>query len=287
MNIVRKIILIHLIFLPVFFISGCASLAKFVLGKDGLKVPQIVAHLEPFLADNKITIRGKIIIQNPTEGSLDLDKIYLEFRDEDKDILEKTVLDWERPTVTSRQELEAPVTINLGLEALNKESISVFIRTGFTYKALGLHIPIESNVAVLHLGALEESISQPLSVNFSTNLHSTIFGNSSVDYVLDIATPLSVDLILEEGVIRIYTLEGRDIAKGKFPRTLLAGSQANHVEGTIKIGNIWRQLIRSEAMRRRPLKFQVSGNLRIPKTSIFIPFKVESAIEVSLSFFGR
>jgi uncharacterized protein YceK len=42
----RKIIFIHSIFFFVFFISGCASLAKLVVGENGIEIPQIVAHLE-------------------------------------------------------------------------------------------------------------------------------------------------------------------------------------------------------------------------------------------------
>ncbi len=42
----RKIIFIHSIFFFTFLISGCASLVKLVAGKNGLEIPQIVAHLE-------------------------------------------------------------------------------------------------------------------------------------------------------------------------------------------------------------------------------------------------
>jgi len=279
----RKIIFISSIFLFTFLISGCASLVKLVAGKNGLEIPQIVAHLEPFLKDNTITVSGKIVIQNPTKSSLDLDKIYLEIRDENKSVLEKVVLDWESPSVTSRRELEAPVTISLGLAVLNNKSITVFMRTGFTYKQFGLHIPIESKVAVLHLDALKETIARPLYVNIFTELHSTILGNSSIEFVLGISNPLSIDLVLENGVIRIYTLEGRDIAKSKLTRTLFKGSQSNQIKGSIKIGNIWGKLIRGESIKRHPLKFQLSGHLRIPNTDIFIPFKIESVVQVSFS----
>jgi len=279
----RKIIFIHSIFFFAFLISGCASLAKLVVGKNGIEIPQIVAHLEPSLKDNKITLSGKIVIQNPTKSSLDLDKIYLEIKDENKNILEKVVLDWEAPSVISKHELEAPVTINLGLAVLNNKDITVFIRTGFTYKQFGLHIPIESRVAVLHLDALKETIVRPLYVNIFTKLHSTILGNSSIEFVLGITNPLSIDLALEDGVICICTLEGKDIAKSKLTRTLFKGSQSNEIKGSIRIGNIWGRLIRNESLKRHPLKFQLSGHLRIPNTDIFIPFKIESVVEVSFS----
>lgn len=280
----RKTIYINLIFLFVFLTCGCASLAKLVVGKNGVEIPQIIAHLEPYLADNRIIVSGKIVIQNPTKSSLELDRIYLEIRDENRAVLEKTALDWEASSVTAKHELEAPVTISLGLAALNNKNITVFIRTGFTYKQFGLHIPIESKVAVLHLEALKEIIARPFYVNIVTKLHSTIIGNSSIDFVIDVANPLSIDLVLEDGIITINTLEGKDIARTKIARTLFRGSQSNRIKGAIKIGNIWGKLMRNESAKRRPLKFRLSGHMRIPDTDIFIPFKIESAVEVKFSF---
>lgn len=62
------------------------------------------------------------------------------------------------------------------------------------------------------------------------------------------------------------------------------GSQSNQIKGSIKIGNIWGKLIRSESVKRRPLKFQLSGHMKIPNTDIFIPFKIESVVEIKFSF---
>lgn len=279
----KRRIFISFLFLFTFLISGCASLAKLVVEKKGIEIPQIVAHLEPILKDNKITVLGKIVIQNPTESSLDLDKIYMDIQDENENILEKVVLDWESSTVTSNQELESPVTINLGLAALNKKSITVFIRTGFTYKQFGLHIPIESKAAVLHLDSLKETIARPLYVNIFTKLRYAILGNSSIEFLLNMTNPLSIDLVLEDGVIRIYTLEDNDIARTKLDKTLFKGSQSNEIKSSIRIGNIWSKLIRNELLKRRPLKFQVSGHLRIPDTDIFIPFKIESVVDIKFS----
>lgn len=280
MKVSRKI---YALFLAAFVTAGCAPLAKLVVGKNGLEIPQIVAHLAPAMKDNMITVAGRIVMQNPTKSSLDLDKIYLEIKGENNVILAKETLDWEKPSVISEQELEAPVKINLGLSVLNNRSISVFIRTGFTYKTFGLHIPVESRVAVLHLEPLKETIARPLYVNIFTQLKTSVLGNSSVRFVLEVANPLSIDLILEEGAIRIYTLEGKDIVTTDLNRTLFKGSKTSEVSGSIKIGNIWGKLIRSESVKRRPLKFQASGKLRIPDTDIFIPFKIESVIQVSFS----
>lgn len=280
----RKIIVTNLISFLIFSICGCASLAKLVVGKNRLEIPQIIAYLEPSLTDNRISVSGKIVIQNPTESSLDLEKIYLEIRGENKAVLEKAVLDWKMPTVMSKRELEAPVAINLSLSALNNKELTIFIRTGFTYKQFDLHIPVESRVAVLRLEALKEIIARPFYVNIFTKLNSTIFGNFSVDFVIGITNPLTIDLLLEDGVINVNTLEGKDIAKTNLTRTLFKGSQSNQIKGTIKIGNIWRKLIRSEIAKKRPLRLQVSGHMRIPNTEIFIPFKIESVVDIKFSF---
>ena len=279
----RTILFINSIFLFAFLVSGCASFTKLAVGKRGIEIPQIVAHLEPFLKHNKITVLGRIIIQNPTNGALGLDKIYLEIRDENKTVLEKAVLDWERPVVLSKEELGAPVDINLSLAALNNKSITVFIRTGFTYKKFGLHIPIENRVAVLHLDALKETIARPLYVNIFTKFRSTILGNYSLEFMMGVTNPLSIDLAFEDGEISVCTQEGKDIAKTRLSPALFTGMQLSQIKGAIKIGNIWRNPIRGELLRRRPLKFLLSGRLRIPKTDIFIPFKIESTADISFS----
>jgi hypothetical protein len=271
--------------LSLLLIFGCAPLAKLVVGKRGMEIPQIVAYLEPLLKDNRIAVSGKIVIQNPTESALDMEKIFLEIRDEEGVLLEKAELDWERPSVTSRQELEAPVAVSLGMGVLKKKSVSVLLRTGFTYKAFGLHIPIESKVAELQLGALKETIARPLYVNIFSKLRSSLFGKFSLEFTLEITNPLSIDLALEEGVISICTQDGRDIVKGNLPATLFAGAQPNQLKGSIKIGNVWGKLVRSELVKRNPLQFQVAGNLKVPDTDIVIPFKIASALKASFSFF--
>lgn len=266
-------------------ICGCSGLAKMVVGQKGLEIPQIVAHLEPSFKDNYINISGKIVIQNPTESALDMDRISLEIRDENKDILAQDVLDWEKPSVTSGAELEAPVAIKLGLPALKNKSIVVWIHTGFTYKKFNLHIPIESRVAVLHLEALKETITRPLNINIFTKLRSTIAGDSSVDFVLSLTNPLSIDLSLEEVEIFILTLDGKEIAKSILPATFFKGSQSNQINGSIRIGNIWGKLIRGESARGKPLKFQLSGKLVMPGTDISMPFRIESVVEINFSLF--
>ncbi|MGE5197392.1 MAG: hypothetical protein ACM3IL_02685, partial [Deltaproteobacteria bacterium] len=78
----KNIVPTALISLSLFLLSGCASMVKFIAGTKTLEIPQIVAYLEPVLRNNKITVSGKIVIQNPTESALDLEKIYLTVKDE-------------------------------------------------------------------------------------------------------------------------------------------------------------------------------------------------------------
>lgn len=268
-------------------ISGCASLAKFVVGNKGLEIPQIVAYLEPVLREDKITVVGKIVIRNPTESALDLDKIYLAVKDENNNLLAGDVLHWEKPRVISGEEIESPVRINLSLSALDKECLSIFLKTAFIYKKFNLRIPVESKIAVLSLNALKETIARPLNVYIYTKLRSNIRGESAIDYVLRIANPFSINLLLENGVIRVHTEAGVDIVASRLPPTLFKGSQSNRIQGSIEIGNIFKKLIRSEIAKRRPLRLQLSGNLRVPDTNIFMPFTIESVQEIHFSWFGR
>lgn len=282
----KNIVPTALISLSLFLLSGCASMVKFIAGTKTLEIPQIVAYLEPVLRNNKITVSGKIVIQNPTESALDLEKIYLTVKDENNNILAQDVLTWNKPSVVSKEELESPVEIYLGLSALNKKSLGIFIRTAFIYKSFDLRIPIESKVAVLNLSALREIIARPLYVNIYTKLKSNVLGNSSLNYSLDITNPLSIDLILEEGLIRIHTLNDKDIARSKLDKTLFRASQSNQIKGFLEMGNIFGKLIRDELIRRHPLTFELSGKLIVPDTDIYMPFKIESIQEVDISFSG-
>ena len=269
-----------------FHLCGCASFfTRLVTGSSGIKIPQIVAHLEPTLRENKISLLGKIVIHNPTESILELDKIYLTITDEDGNILDKDILTWERSTVMSKKELEAPVKIDLDLTTLNKEAISIFLRTTFTYKRLNLHIPIENKVAVLNLRSLKESIVRPLNVKIYTKLRTNILGAASINYIFDITNPTSIDLLLGDGKISIYTAEGKEVAESKLTQTLFKASQSNKIKGSIKLGNLFGRLIISEFIKRQSLRFQLMGKLGIPDTDISMPFNIESIQEITFSLF--
>lgn len=269
-----------------FLISGCAPLAKVVVRDQGVRIPQIAAYLKPVLKDNTIAVLGKIVIQNPTESELVLDNMQLAVKDENNNILDKEVLEWKTSSVKSRSELESPVAINLSLSVLNNNSISIFIQTAVIYKTLDLRIPIESKIAVLDLDALKETITRPLSVGIYTKLQADILGNASISYVFTITNPLSINLILEDGEIGIYTAGGSAVAKGALRKTLFKGSQSNQIKGMIKIGNVLGRLIRIEFINKRPLRFRLSGKLKVANTNISMPFKVESVQEIAFSLFG-
>lgn len=278
---------IFLVSVSVFLFIGCAPLARFLIGTKGMQIPQLVAYLNPVLRENKIAVLGKIVMQNPTESVLGLEKIHLSITDEQDSVLGTKDLTWDKPLVSSKDQIEAPVDIALSLSILDKKSVSIYLKTVFIYKTFGLRIPIESKIAVLNLDTLRETIARPLDVIIYTKLRSQRFGQSQIDYILTIANPLSIDLILEKGTIRIHTEDGADIVISKIPITLFKGAHSNQIKGTIDIGNIFRRLVRVEVSKKRPLRFQLSGSLRVPDTNISMPFTIESVQEVNFSLFGR
>ena len=131
--------------------AGCALPLKYLIGGEkAVRIPQLVAHLEPSLRDNKIVISGKIVLENPTESDLALDKIFLKVKDAKGNIINKAELDWERPQIKSRGSIEAPVEFFLPLKILNQQTVQLSLKTTILYKALSIRIPIESEIAVFH-----------------------------------------------------------------------------------------------------------------------------------------
>jgi hypothetical protein len=281
----KKIFFFILLLCIPLFSSGCvAFFARMVIGSKGIAIPQIVAHLEPVLRDNKISVLGKVVIQNPTESALELDKLYLTIKDENDAVVGQNVFEWELPSVVSKKELEAPVAIDLALETLNKESLTIILKTTVTHKGFGIRIPIESKIALFNLNFLRESITRPLAVNIYTKLIAYSFGQSSINYTLTITNPVSVDLLFEKGSVRIYAGKGGVIAINKLTPTLFKASESSQIKGVLKLGNIFGRLKELEYIRRNPVRVQVSGKLRVPGTDIAMPFKVESLHEVSFSW---
>ncbi len=273
-------------FLAAFLLSGCAPLARLVVADRDIRIPQVLAYLEPVLNKNTIAILGKIVIQNPTQSDLALDKMHLIMKGDHNVILGEEVLEWNSASVKSREELEAPVAINLNLSALNNTSISIFIKTAFMYKRFGLRIPVENKVAVLNLDALKEAVSRPFSVAVYTKLRLDALGNASIDYVLTMVNPLRINLVLEDGEIGIYTLQGNTVAKSAVTKTLFQGAESNRIKGSIKIGNVLGKLMRIEFIKRRPLRFRFSGKMQVEHTDIAMPFNIESVQEIAFSFLG-
>lgn len=268
-------------------LSGCAPVAKFAVGSRGLEIPHIVAYLEPALRDNKVIVSGKIVIHNPTESALDLDKIRLTIKDENDAVLASDILEWERPQAMAKADIESKVRFDLSLSSLDKKFIAFYLQTAFTYKLFNIRIPVESKIAVLGLDALRETIARPLNITIYTKLQSKIFGYSSVEYLVNIANPFSIDVVLENARIRVHTEDGLDIAESTAPAALLTAYGTNKIAGSIEIGNIFRKLIRLEVAQRRPLRFQLSGVLRVPDTNISMPFNIESVQEIHFSFLDR
>ena len=275
-----------IICVPLLFLSGCASFAlKLMDGGKTVRVPQIVAHLEPVLKDNKIILLGNIVIENPSESDLALEKINLSIKDENNNVIEKSILKWSKTSVETHTVLESPVKIDLDLATLNKKLISVNLRTAFTYKRFGIRIPIESQIAVLHLDFLKESIVRPLDITIHTKLRAITF-SASIDYALDIANPVGIDLLLENGQIVIYD-ENKELAKSTLTDTLFKAGQSSRIQGSLHIKNFFKKILTYEFIKKHPLRFKMTGDLRVPETDISMPFKVESIQEVDFSLFGR
>jgi len=253
-----------------------------------IRIPQILADLEPVLKDNKIFILGKIIFQNHTKSNISMEKMFLTIRDDCGNVLDESVLDWgEMSGLLSENELEAPVEIALDLAVLNKDSIAVNLKTAFVYKTLNMRVPIESKVAVIHLGFLRESIKKPLKINIYTKLYFDIFGKAFIDYSLGVVNPAVIDLLLENGVIRIFTVDKSDIAKVLLPPIFFKEGEESRIDGTINLGNIFNIILNSDFLKIHPLRFQLLGELKVPDTDISMPFKFESVQEVDFSLSRR
>ncbi|UCD15805.1 MAG: hypothetical protein JSV34_01795 [Candidatus Omnitrophota bacterium] len=269
-----------------FFVCGCASLiSRMVTSRGNVRIPQIVAHLQPVLQDNKIFVSGKIVVKNPTESDLELKQVYLTIEDEEKKVISRSVLKWQVHTVKSQQELSSPVEISLNLSVLNKKYVNVSLKTEFSYKRLGLRIPIEDKVAVLHLDALRDSIRRPLAVSVFTRFYPDLRGNVVIKYVLGITNPVSIDLLLEDGIIQIYPRAKDKSVKSFLSPTLFKAGQETQIEGVINFKKKVGARLVSEFVKGKPVKIQVSGKLSLPGTEIFMPFKVESVQELDLSLF--
>ena len=273
-----------IIFISSFFICGCATLASRLIGGGrAVRVPQIVAHIEPALKDNKIFLLGNVVIQNPTNSSLGLEEIKLIMRDESNNIIEKSILRWDKTSVEPGHVLEAPVDIGIDLAVLNKKLISIDLQTAFTYKRFGIRIPIENKIAVLHLDFLKNSIVRPLDVTLFTKFRSGLF-RAVIDYALKITNPLGIDLLLENGVIQIFSGK-KEIAQTEFRGTLFKAGQSAKVEGAISIKNFFNKVLTHEFIKKSPLQFRMTGDLRVPNTEISMPFKIESIQTIDFSFF--
>lgn len=269
-------------------ISGCSLPLRYLVGAGrAVRIPQVVTHLEPFLRDNQIVISGKIILDNPTESDLLLDKIFLRVKGDGGRVISKAELDWARPQIKSRGQIESPVEFFLPLHILNQQSIQISLKTAVIYKVLSIRIPIESEIAVFHLAPLRNSLTGPLQVTMRTKINSDLLGSALVKYQFDIINPFSVDLSFEEGEFRVSTEEKGEIGKTQMQTTLLGSKKQTQIKGEFLVHNIFRDVFVDEFIKGHAIKAVLSGKLRLPQTDIFIPFRVEAVQEIDFSLFSN
>lgn len=283
----NKIIYPFLLFiLPL--ICGCSSLiARLIINPDHLRVPEVIAHLEPVLRENQIVVLGKIVINNPTESVFGLQDAFLIIRDNQGDVLSESVLEWKKTDIASNDNLSAPVEIKFNLAVLNREYIDVIVKTGFYYKKLALRVPIENKVAVLYLNSLKESIQRQLDVRIHTKFHPGLLGEVSVGYAVTIVNPVNIDLLLEDGVIQISAGKEEEIVRSLLTPVLFKSGRPAQVEGVIKFKKKFDRKVAIEFIKGNPVKVKVTGKLRLSETEIFMPFKIESIQELDFSLFQR
>lgn len=283
----NKIIRHFLLFiLPL--VCGCSSLvARLIINHEDIRIPEIVAHLEPVLGENRIVVLGKVVINNHTESVFGLQDTFLIVQDDKGNVLSESVLEWKKTDIASNDKLSAPVEIKFNLAVLNREYIDVIVKTGFYCKKLALRVPIENKVAVLHLNSLKESIQRRLDVSIYTKFYPDLSGEVSIGYVVKIINPISINLLLEEGVVQVSTDEENESARSLLTPTLFRFGQQTRVKGFIKVEKKFGRKVVGEFIKGNPVKVTVTGKLRLPETEIFMPFKIESIQELDFSLFQR
>ncbi len=267
---------------------GCAPiLAKLSILKQNVKVPQIVAFLEPRLESNKIIVSGEIAIQNPSESDLDLEKIIVFIKDESDQIIEKETVIWKDKEVSSQGQISTPVEIELSLSVLNKSSIKVDIDTAFTYKTIKVKVPVKNTVAIFKLDSLKKTIAQPFEAIIYTKLYSDVLGRGRLDYKMSIRNPFKIDLELDNARFIIYTKEVGQIASSSIIDTVFKAQENTLIQGEIGLENLFDTILAHKFIWKHPLRFKLTGNLKIPKTDIVIPLSLEAVHDVDFSLINN
>lgn len=267
-------------------LCGCSPIiSKLITSQNNIRIPQVTAHLEPVFKRSKINLSGRIIVNNPTHSAIELENIFLAIKDNEGNLLAESFLRWSKERLESGDYIDADVDISLDLSVLDKEYISVFLKTGFVYNQLKMRIPLEDEVAVLYLTALRESIKKPLEVSIFTKFYLDLSGEVNVKYVLGITNPIAVDLELDDGLIQVYT----DIVSGGMndliPSTLFRAAEKTEVEGVIRLQKMFGVSVARQFISERPVNIEVSGKLKIPRTEVFMPFHVKSIQQLDFSLF--
>jgi len=284
-NILKKSVLWSLCFLSV---TGCVAPLKYVIARKARAgIPQVVAYLQPAVENDRIQISGKIVLQNMQDFDLKPGRVFIEVRDENGRLLDKTDFDWQARDAAHKQETQAFLDISLPLTILSRKQIVLFLSTEVFYEALGVTLPIKSKLAVLDLAMLKKTIVRPLDVAVHTRIYCDISGNTSADFVFDIANPTGAGLVLREGLVKIYTREKGDIARMAVPPIVFKPGEKKHIQDKMDLGNIFKTVMTQKILSVYPLRIKMSGELAIPGTDIFMPFSIEAVQEFDFSLLPR
>ncbi len=277
---------IGMIFGITILLAGCSSLFKNLVTKEIVRVPQVVAYLEPYLKENKVFVQGKLVLENSEKADLELDKVILIIEDESKNSITQLELNWQTKPTDNLNLIEAPVELVLGLDVLQKEELTVFVKTAINYKDFNLKIPIASKVAVLKLTALKNSLSGGVEAFITSKIKSDILGNLIVDYSAKILNPFAVDLVLEQGSLNVFVKEDRSLASSYLKSMTLKSKELTTIDGSMKLKDTVGTIIIKEFIKTYSIKTELTGRLKIVDTDVLFPFRIETIQQIDFSMFS-
>jgi len=270
------------------FFSGCSVGLKYLTDKNNLvKIPQIAVSVEPELRENCLFVTGAVFLDNPSESDLRLDKLFFEIKDETNQTIAQSELSWQKSSLKSLERIEAPLDIKLSSEVLNKNELQVFLKTNIVYDKLNIRIPFNSKVAILRLTSLKNSLKGPMLATVLYALKPDLLGNMSIDYVLEIANPFSVDLLLN-GELKLYFNPEKIIGSTSIKDIQLKENNRTEIKNTVELEESLKKIIFDELVKNNSqLKLDFSGNLKVSKTDIVIPFRIKTVQSIDFSLFPK
>jgi hypothetical protein len=269
-------------------LSGCSVSLKYLTDRNNLvKIPQIVVSVAPELKENSLHISGKVLLENPSQSDLKLEKLFFDIKDESGGTIEQAELSWQKSSIKSLERIEAPLDIKLPGDILNKNELHVFLKTNILYQKLNIKIPFNNKVAILQLANLKNSLKGPMLVTIYSALKPDILGNMSVDYVLELSNPFSIDLLLSGG-LKIYFDPSKIIGEAKTKEILVKENDITQIKDTIVIEENLKKIIFDELVKNgSQLKMDFSGDLTVAKTDIKIPFRIKAVQSIDFSLFPK